>query len=228
MNQLPAVPALGLTLAIPRGRVQRMLETQIAKSAESLRERAASREQMEHLKKLSWDWTLATVNVLKECFFGDAAALHFSSQVYFEPSLKFDDFERDLDEFPLTVKGKVDRLHGMLKALPVIPEPPCGDYIAAQFHPRVYNSTWKQFERAQYGLAIASAVQELEDVVKEFTAGNIVEVGAELIRKAFDPEEGPLIDAESSAMDNQGVADLLIGFMERYKGMSPSVVLDLN
>src|ERR1017187_5236085 len=120
MNQLPAVPALGLTLAIPRERIQRMLEAQIAKGAALIREKAASEAVMAQLKKYSWDWTLETCNVLKEGFSSDAVSLWFSSNVFFEPSLKLNDFERDLDEFPLVIRGKMERLYGLNKVLLVI------------------------------------------------------------------------------------------------------------
>src|SRR5579885_2171371 len=140
MNQLPQIPALGLTLLIPRDQVQRALEAQLAKGAELLRERASSREVMENLKRQLWNWTLETCNILKGCFTSESASTYFASNVFFEPSLKFDDFERDLDEFPPTVRGKLERLHGFIKALPIIPEPPCGDFIGAQLHPKIYQA----------------------------------------------------------------------------------------
>jgi hypothetical protein len=228
MNQLPAVPALGLTLSIPRDRVQRMLETQIAKGSELIREKAASPEVMAQLKKRSWDWTLETVNFLKEAFSSDAVSLYFSSNVFFEPSLKLDDFQRDLDEFPFIIRGKLERLYGFNKTLMVIPEPPCGDFVAAQFHPRIYYAAWRPFELHQFGQAINACVKELEDAIKEVTAGNIQESGAELVKKAFDPEDGLLFDKEGTVAENQGVTELLSGFMTRYHGMPPNSVLDLH
>lgn len=226
MHQLPTVPALGLNLAIPRDRVQRLIEVQIAKGAELIKERAASREIMEQLKKRSWDWTLETCNALKEGFASDAVSSWFASNVFFEPSLKFDDFERDLDEFPLVVRGKIERLQGLHKILHVVPEPPCDQFIAAQWHPRIYKAAWRPFELAQFGGAINAATKELEDTIKEYTAGNIQENGAALVKAAFDPETGILYDKEGPPTDNQGVTDLLAGYMERYHGMPPNAVID--
>jgi hypothetical protein len=249
MNQLPTVPALGLTVSIPKERVQQGLEAQIHKGTKLLAAPATTPEVMAQMKKANWDWTLETSNLLKEWFVSDLVAAHFNANVYFEPSLKMDDFQRDLDEFPHVVRGRIDRLLGLHKVIPVIPEPPCGDFIASQFHPTIYHATWKAYERAQYGQAIMLAVQEVEDVLKLATAGSIQETGVVLVRKAFDPggapiaiinldaeegavpvttlsEPGPLFDPEYSASENQSVADLLAGFFGRYKGMSPNAVLD--
>ncbi|MDZ4834535.1 MAG: TIGR02391 family protein [Candidatus Melainabacteria bacterium] len=226
MNQLPTVPALGLTVSIPKERVQQGLEAQIHKGSKLIAAPATTPEIMAQLKKANWDWTLETSNLLKEWFVSESVAAHFNANVYFEPSLKVDDFQRDLDEFPHIVRGRIDRLLGLHKVAVVIPEPPCGDFIAAQFHPAIYHATWKPYERAQYGQAINLAVQEVEDAIKLATSGSIQETGVALVRKAFDPEGGPLLDAEYSATDNQGVADLLAGFFGRYKGMSPNTVLD--
>jgi len=228
MNQLPAVPALGLMLAIPRERVQAMLEAQIAKGAELIREKAASPEAMAQLKKRSWDWTLETCNALKESFSSDLVSLWFSSNVFFQPSLKLNDFERDLDEFPPVIRGKIERLYGLNKVLLVIPEPPCGDFVAAQFHPRIYHCAWRPFELGHFGQAINACVKELEDTIKEVVAGNIQESGAALVKQAFDAETGFLCDKEATVAENQGVTDLLAGFMNRYYSMPPNSVLEIQ
>lgn len=251
MNQLPPIPALGLTLSIPKERVQQGLEVQIHKGGKLLSAPATSPEMMAQLKKANWDWALETSNLLKDWFNSEVVAGHFNANVYFEPSLKMDDFQRDLDEFPHIVRGRIDRLLGLHKVIPVIPEPPCGDFIASQFHPKIYHACWKPYERAQYGEAIMLAVQEIEDVIKLATAGRFQESGVALVRKAFDPggapltapgqttedgvpipvafsEPGPLVDPEYSATENQGVADLLAGFFARYKSMTPSSVLDMK
>jgi hypothetical protein len=164
---------------------------------------------------------------LKECFSSDAVSLWFSSNVFFQPSLKLNDFERDLDEFPPVIRGKIERLYGLSKVLLVIPEPPCGDFVAAQFHPRIYHSAWRPFELGHFGQAINAAVKEIEDAIKEVFAGNIQASGAELVKAAFDPETGLLSDKEATVAENQGVIDLLSGFMNRYHDMPPNSVLDI-
>ncbi|MBX9666673.1 MAG: hypothetical protein K2X93_03600 [Candidatus Obscuribacterales bacterium] len=228
MNQLPAVPNLSLTLAVPRDQVQRMLEAQIAKGFDLVKQKADSPQVMEQLKRRLWDWTVETCNHLKTAFESEAVSSFFSANVYFEPSLKFDDFERELDEFPLVVRGKVERLQGLHKVLLVIPEPPRGDYISAQTHQKIYHVCWRPFELAQYGQAIILAVKEIEDTILEFVAGNIQDTGVDLVRKAFDPETGLLYDKESSLLENQSLADLLAGFIGRYRGMPPNSVLEIQ
>jgi len=228
MNQLPPVPVLGLTLTIPKERVQGMLEAQIAKGSDLIREKAPNAEAMAQLKKRSWDWTVETCNFLRQCFGSETVAQYFASNVFFQPSLKLDDFERELDEFPPVIRGKLERLFAFSKTLMVIPEPPCGDYIAAQSHPRIYHKAWRPFELGQLGVAINAAVKEIEDSIKEATAGAFPETGAALVKKAFDPESGPLFDKEGTISDNQAVADMLHGFFLRYQSMSPNAVLGIE
>jgi hypothetical protein len=228
MNQPPPVPALGLTLAQPRERVQRALEAEIGKGYSLIKERVSSLEQIDALKRQNWDWTLSACNILKECFTSETVALYFSASVYVQPSLKLDDLERELDEFPHLVGGRIQRLQALLAALPVVPEPPCGDYLSAQFHPRIYRAAWRPFELAQYGPCVAQATQEVEDAVKEATFGNITTTGVELVKEAFDPESGPLSDKEAVAGDNQAICDLFTGFMGRYRNLPPHAVLLLE
>lgn len=235
MNQLPAVPALGLTLAIPRERVQRAIEACIAKGAQLLQRTANTQEEMEMLKRLNWDWVLETCNTLKECFSSETVALYFASNVYFEPSLQFDDLARDREEYPKIVHARIQRLYGFQNMLPVVPEPPTGDFIAAQFHPKIYHASWRPFELAQYGQAVALAVKEIEDFINLLLAGSITASGADLVRKAFAPgdpakeeEAGPLYDAENTVTDNTGIADLLAGFMGRYKALPPNAPLSIQ
>ena len=228
MNQLPPVPALGLTLAVPRERVQQALEAEIAKGYELIRERVTSLEAIEQLKRQNWNWVLQACEILKQCFTGETVGMFFSSSVYVKPSLKLDDLERELDEFPYLVRGRIDRLQSLLMLLPVIPEPPYGDCMQAQFHPRIYRAAWRPYELAQYGQAIALAVQELEDVVKEATFGNLPQTGVDLMRAAFDPEQGPLADKENTLNDKTGIRDLLVGFLLRYRSLPETTVMDIG
>lgn len=191
MNQLPPVPALGLTLAIPRDKVQRAIEAEISKGMELIKERVTTQEALDDLKRKNWSWVLSAAEVLKQCFPTETVALYFSSNVYVQPSVKLNDLERELDEFPFLVRGRIDRLRSLLLTVPVIPEPPNNDFLSAQFHPRIYKATWRPFELAQYGTAISAAVQEVEDAVKEATTGNIQKTGAELVSIAFNPQAIP-------------------------------------
>jgi hypothetical protein len=228
MNQLPPVPAIGLTLAIPKEKVEQAIDQMIIKGRSLLSQKATSREMMEDLKRKNWTWVLETSDALKGCFNSENVPLYFASNVYFVPSLKPDEFERDLDEFPFVVTGRVDRLAGFRKMAAVIPEPPAGDYIGALFHPAIYHSTWRPFELGQYGQAVALAVKEVEDHISLAVAGNINATGADLVRQAFDPEGGLLLSAEVPASENQGISDLLAGFFERYKGIPPSAPMSIQ
>jgi hypothetical protein len=228
MNQLPPVPAIGLTLAVPKEKVEQAIDQMIIKGRSLLQQKADSPAMMDELKRKNWAWVLETSDALKGCFSSETVPLYFASNVYFVPSLKPDEFERDLDEFPFVVGGRLDRLNGFRKMVAVIPEPPCGDYIGALMHPAIYHSVWRPFELGQYGQAVALAVKEIEDHLSLAVSGNINATGADLVRQAFDPEGGPLLSPEVPASENQGIADLLAGFMERYKGIPPSSPMSIQ
>lgn len=228
MNQLPSIPALGLTLAIPREKAEAALAERIERGIELVAHKVETEESMADLKRRNWQWVLDTCTVLKEIFHSDTVSLYFSSAVYVEVSVKLNDLERDLDEFPSIVRGRVERLKGLHKSLMVIPEPPSGDFIAAQYHPRIYAKTWRAFELAQYGSAVAAAVQEIEDAVKEAVSGNIQESGADLMRAAFEPEAGLLRDPEVRLIENQGMSDMFAGFIQCYKGLPSNCVFQLD
>lgn len=219
MNQLPPVPAIGLTLAVPKERVEQAIDEMILRGRSLLQRKADSAAMMDQLKRQNWDWVVHTSNSLKEYFSSESVSLYFASNVYIQPSLKLDEFERDLDEFPPIVMGRLDRLNGFRKMVAVIPEPPCGDYIDALAHPRIYHAAWKAFELGQYGQAVMLAVKEIEDTISLLVSGNINATGVELVRQAFDQETGPLASLESTALENLGIADILAGFFERYKGV---------
>jgi|GEM_PF-550264 len=228
MHQLPPVPAVGLTMAIPKEKVEQAIDRMIAKGRSLLANKADSPEMMDGLKRANWAWVLETSDALRQCFSSETVPLYFASNVYFVPSLKLNDFERDVDEFPFIVGGRLDRLNGFRKMAAIIPEPPCGDYLGALFHPAIYHVTWRPFELAQYGEAVVLAVKELEDKVSMLVSGNINAKGAELVRQAFDPEGGMLCSPENTALENQGIADLLAGFFERYKGLPSSTPMSIT
>lgn len=228
MNQLPPVPAIGLTLAQPKERVEQAIDQAIAKGRTMLQRKADSPEMMEGLKRQNWSWVLETSDVLRGCFTSESVTLYFASNVYFTPSLKLNEFEKDLDEFPFIVGGRLERLAGFRKMAAVIPEPPCGDFIAAMFHPAIYHSAWRPFMLGQYGQTVMLCVKEVEDMLRLRTSGNIKEGGHELVRKAFDPEEGILCSPENTALENDGIADILSGFFKRYKGIPESAPLSIH
>lgn len=229
MNELPTgVPALGLTLAIPRDKAETALDAQIAIGLELVRDKVETEQAMAELKRKNWQWVLETCNVLKEIFQNERVSMYFSSAVYYEVSVKLNDLERDLEEFPSIVRGRIDRLKGLHRTMMVLPEPPAADFIAAQYHPGIYSRTWRQFELAQYGAAIAAAVQTIEDAVKEAVAGSIPETGVELMRAAFEPEAGLLRDPEVKLSENQGTSDVFAGFIGRYKDLPTNSVFGIH
>jgi polyhydroxyalkanoate synthesis regulator phasin len=65
MNQLPPVPAIGLTLAVPKERVEQAIDEMVLRGRSLLQRKADSREMMDQLKRQNWDWVVHTSNALK-------------------------------------------------------------------------------------------------------------------------------------------------------------------
>ena len=214
------LPLLGLSLAIPRLYAETAISQQIEKGMSLIPpQKVTTQEAVDALKKSHWQWILETCEKLRECFGHEAAARYFSTSVYIQPSIKLDDLEREIDEFMPTLKGRLDRLAGLLRTLVVIPEPPAGDLLAALLHPKIAGKVWHQFELGEYLQAIESAIAELERTVSEATAGSIAAAGPDLMSKAFHPEEGALTDKDKPLAHRQGLCFMLSGFVARYKGL---------
>jgi hypothetical protein len=214
------LPLLGLSLAIPRQYAESIIAQQMEKGVALIpAEAAATQEAMDALKKSHWQWVLETCEKLRECFGHEAVASYFSSSVYIQPSIKLDDLAREGEEFGPTVNGRLDRLSGLLKTLPVIPEPPAGDLLTAILHPKIAGKIWRQFELGQYVQAIESTIAELAEMVKGATAGSINGTGPDLMWKAFHEEEGPLADKDAPLQERKGLCYMLCGFVARYQGI---------
>jgi hypothetical protein len=202
---------------MPKDQVQRVLEYEMETGYELIRNKVTTMEEIEELKRQNFTWVYNCSNQLKECFTSESPSMYFASQVYLRPSIKLDDLERELEEFPTLVRARIERLKGFLSTLPVIPEPPCGEFVGSLFHSRIFAATWRAVELAQHRQAIQAGVQEVEAAVRDATQGGIPSHGPELVHLAFDPSEGPLTDRGASEYDRIGTRDLFVGFMLRYR-----------
>lgn len=84
-------------------------------------------------------------------------------------------------------------------------------------HPRLGQKVWASFLRGDYDTAVFQAFKEVEVRVRE--AGNFSEsdLGVALVRKAFDPSDGPLTDPSAPAAEREALAHLFAGAMGSYK-----------
>jgi uncharacterized protein (TIGR02391 family) len=89
------------------------------------------------------------------------------------------------------------------------------DYAAARhlpkkesLHPRISRSAWSAFMRGEYDVAVFEAMKAVEVAVRDASGFGADLLGKDLMREAFNPNEGPLAE---------GRAHLFAGAIQSYK-----------
>ena len=84
-------------------------------------------------------------------------------------------------------------------------------------HPTILKSSMGSFIRGEYDTAVFNAFKQIEVEVR--TAGGFPEgtIGTDLMRKAFDVNEGPLTDSSRTPAERQALSDLFAGSIGSYK-----------
>jgi uncharacterized protein (TIGR02391 family) len=87
----------------------------------------------------------------------------------------------------------------------------------ATLHPAIATATYSLFIRGTYDTAVFEAFRAVEVAVR--TAGKFAatDYGVSLMRKAFDPQNGPLINASEPPAERQALSDLFAGAIGRFK-----------
>lgn len=84
-------------------------------------------------------------------------------------------------------------------------------------HPRLAQKVWSSFLRGDYDTAVFQAFKELEVRVREAGRFSNTDLGVPLVRKAFDPETGPLSDTAAPLAEREALAHLVAGAIGSYK-----------
>lgn len=105
------------------------------------------------------------------------------------------------------------------KAANMLPHDTLDPKLAAKVRP--------PFLRADYDSAIFEAFKEVEIRVRNLSGLTKDDIGVPLMRKAFKPGEGPLIDQEQTGGEQQGVMDLFAGAIGSFKNPSSHRDVDL-
>lgn len=80
-----------------------------------------------------------------------------------------------------------------------------------QLHPTIAQRVWAAFLRGRYDTAVFEAFREVEVAVREAARLADRDIGTALMRKAFDPSDGPLCDPSRPAAERQATSDLFAG-----------------
>lgn len=83
-------------------------------------------------------------------------------------------------------------------------------------HPKLANSVWLAFMRGEFDVAVFQAMKTVEVAVRE--ASELTgEIGVRLMRKAFDPKNGPLTDTLAEEGERDARSALFAGAIGSYK-----------
>lgn len=84
-------------------------------------------------------------------------------------------------------------------------------------HPKISNVVWQEFIRGQYDVAVFQAMKAVEVSVRAASGLSAKEIGTNLMRKAFDPETGPLTDLAAEKAEREARSALFAGAIGSYK-----------
>jgi uncharacterized protein (TIGR02391 family) len=84
-------------------------------------------------------------------------------------------------------------------------------------HPAIAASTYNLFIRGSYDTAVFEAFRAVEVSVRAAARLAATDFGVALMRRAFDPQNGPLTDPNEPAAERQALSDLFAGAIGRFK-----------
>jgi len=86
-----------------------------------------------------------------------------------------------------------------------------------QLNPRIREDVWSLFHRGKYDTAVFEAMKAVEVAVRDASGFGARDIGTALMRKAFDPEIGPLTDMTDEKSEREARSALFAGAIGSYK-----------
>lgn len=84
-------------------------------------------------------------------------------------------------------------------------------------HGALAQKVWASFLRGDYDTAVFQAFKEVEVRVREAGGFGVRDLGVDLMRKAFKPNEGPLSDTRAPKAEQESLMHLFAGAVGSYK-----------
>jgi uncharacterized protein (TIGR02391 family) len=84
-------------------------------------------------------------------------------------------------------------------------------------HPNIREDVWALYHRGKYDTAVLEALKAVEVAVREAATLTAKDIGAALMRKAFDINIGVLTDMNAVVSERQALSDLFAGAIGAYK-----------
>ncbi|MCK4359319.1 MAG: TIGR02391 family protein [Candidatus Cloacimonetes bacterium] len=85
------------------------------------------------------------------------------------------------------------------------------------FHKIIIKKCWSHVERTEFADAVFKAFKSVEIETRKACGFPVELIGVKLMRKAFDPEKGPLTDSSVPKAERQAISDLFCGTIGLYK-----------
>ncbi len=87
----------------------------------------------------------------------------------------------------------------------------------ALIHPAIAGRVWIALARGDLADAVFLAFRAVEEAVRSAGGFADVDVGVDLVRRAFNPENGPLTDMRQNRPEREALAHLFAGAIGSYK-----------
>jgi len=84
-------------------------------------------------------------------------------------------------------------------------------------HPNIREDVWALYQREKYDTAVFEAMKAVEVAVRDAAGLSATDIGASLMRKAFDVNSGKLTDTTVVPAERQALSDLFAGVIGAYK-----------
>lgn len=87
----------------------------------------------------------------------------------------------------------------------------------SMLHQSISERVWISLARGEYSEAVFSSFRSVEEAVREAGGYPLTEIGVPLMRKAFNPDNGPLSDQNQPAAEREALMQLFAGSIGSYK-----------
>lgn len=118
----------------------------------------------------------------------------------------------DTEQYHPTKKGvqlKEEQFQRLIGAWTLVP--------SLLFHPTITKKSFPALRREEYDTAVFRAFKAVEVEVRKLSRLPNAVVGTALMRKAFDPDHGPLTDNNAPVAERESLAHLFAGAIGSYK-----------
>ena len=98
----------------------------------------------------------------------------------------------------------------------------------AILHPKIADAVWLELARGENDTAVFKALKAVEESVRAAGKYSATDIGIDLMRRAFDPKNGPLRDDQKPLPEREALAHLFAGTIGYYKNPQSHRSVNMN